>query len=554
MNRSFLLVFFLLVMTAPLATAQVTVSYPPDICTIGETCSFDVWVNAGASLGRLAVVLHYDNTVITVVSLDDHHFMPTTQSLQFYNDICTQTILCEAPGQCGQIDYLGLDPATATLGVGKIYTVHYQIHSTSQLSWNPCTAWCNPSICVSLTPYARSYDGTLSYSMSYAPGMLTATNDPLFDTDGDGLNDGLELAMGTDPFDADSDDDGLLDGVDPSPKAGRTATGEDVDLDGFIAPWESDPTDPDSDDDGLFDGTESGLATTLTSDTDLSAGSFVADADPDSTTDPRNSDSDSDDVLDGVEDANGNGAVDPGEADPEDNSSVPALTPPAEEVAVLLLGDTGSTSEVQTALEGAGHTVTVVDPYYTWDGATPSIEDFTVVVLLDGSDYGYDLEPAASSALATHVAGGGGMVLSEWVSYDVYHGDKTGPFTDTIPVVAPDGSYSYGATWNVTSTHELTQGVPATWTESDEGLGIVDPTPGAIVLVRDDDGVPLLTYSSQLSGRVVYVNNTLTYSTTSIDPNVLTVIVNSVGYAERRLLFADGFESGDTSEWGTGSP
>ena len=37
------------------------------------------------------------------------------------------------------------------------------------------------------------------------------------DSDDDGLNDGLEVAGGTNPLNPDSDDDGLPDGVDPAP-------------------------------------------------------------------------------------------------------------------------------------------------------------------------------------------------------------------------------------------------------------------------------------------------------------------------------------------------
>lgn len=53
------------------------------------------------------------------------------------------------------------------------------------------------------------------------------------DNDGDGLSDAEEVALGTDPFDPDTDGDGLADGVDP------------------------DPTDPDSDRDGVSDGVDS---------------------------------------------------------------------------------------------------------------------------------------------------------------------------------------------------------------------------------------------------------------------------------------------------------
>jgi hypothetical protein len=57
------------------------------------------------------------------------------------------------------------------------------------------------------------------------------------DTDDDGLADGAELANGADPFDQDSDDDGLADGA-------------EVDVHG------TDPTDPDSDGDGIGDAFE----------------------------------------------------------------------------------------------------------------------------------------------------------------------------------------------------------------------------------------------------------------------------------------------------------
>jgi hypothetical protein len=386
--------------------------------------------------------------------------------------------------------------------------------------------------------------------MNWSAGSIEYSPLAIPDTDGDGLNDMQETAMGTDPLDADSDDDGIPDGVDPTPEHGRSVTGEDEDLDGYVAPWETDPLDADSDDDGLFDGTEAGLAAPLTPDTDLSAGAFVADADPASTTDPSDSDSDDDGAMDGVEDANRNGRVDPREADPGDDGSTPVLQVPDTGIEILLLGDSGSTNGVQTALENAGHVVTVVDPYYDWDGVSPSVDDFGVVVLLDGDDYGYALDPAADAALHEFIGKGGGLVVTEWTAYDVCYDDKDGIWTETMPVTSePDCDYDYGATWNLMTTHELTQGLPPSWTESDEGVGIVEPFPGTIVVARDDDGIPLLSYGKQFGGRVVHVNNSLTYSTSAIDPNVLQVIVNAVGYADRRVVFADDFESGLLTSW-----
>lgn len=83
--------------------------------------------------------------------------------------------------------------------------------------------------------------------------------DPLDpDTDDDGLTDGEEIAAGTDPLDPDSDDDGLDDGdevaagtdpLDPDTDDDGLTDGEEVDLG-------TDPLDPDSDGDGLPDGSD----------------------------------------------------------------------------------------------------------------------------------------------------------------------------------------------------------------------------------------------------------------------------------------------------------
>ena len=133
-------------------------------------------------------------------------------------------------------------------------------------------------------------------------------NNGCLDTDGDGLTDDYETLIGTDPLDADSDDDGVIDGLEPSPA-------EDSDGDGLI-----NALDPDSDNDGLFDGTEMGFDCS-DPDTDATAGNCTPDADAGATTtDPLDADTDDGGVSDGSEDTNLNGAIDPGETDPNDPS------------------------------------------------------------------------------------------------------------------------------------------------------------------------------------------------------------------------------------------
>ncbi|TNF34625.1 MAG: hypothetical protein EP329_07025, partial [Deltaproteobacteria bacterium] len=142
----------------------------------------------------------------------------------------------------------------------------------------------------------------------------TDPHDP--DTDGDGINDGDEIAGGdpkaydegedTDPLDADTDDDGLNDGDE------RDGKGRAEGVTGL------DPLDPDTDGDGLPDGLELGVTEPIPG--GISDGDgvpflgtdpeiFVPDADPATTTDPTDDDTDDDGLIDGNEDADHDGAV-----------------------------------------------------------------------------------------------------------------------------------------------------------------------------------------------------------------------------------------------------
>ncbi len=147
--------------------------------------------------------------------------------------------------------------------------------------------------------YAFSLGGSGSYFDDFRVRPL--------DSDNDGKNNDDEHEAGTDPFDADSDDDGVPDGSEFDWLG-------DADSDGDI-----NAMDWDADNDGLPDGLELGV-TEPDDDTDLSAGHFTADEDPSTTTNHREADSDSGGVSDGGEDLNGNGRYESnlGETDPND--------------------------------------------------------------------------------------------------------------------------------------------------------------------------------------------------------------------------------------------
>ncbi len=148
----------------------------------------------------------------------------------------------------------------------------------------------------------RRHIGGNVHEFLYATGWVE-----LFDSDNDGIPDGIERQGCTDPYDGDTDDDGIPDGQ------------EDMNQDGALNEEETDPCDKDTDGDGLPDGTESGWDHgDIWPDTEIA--SFVADADPSTTTDPLDIDTDDDGLTDGPigsEDLNANGKVDPGESDPD---------------------------------------------------------------------------------------------------------------------------------------------------------------------------------------------------------------------------------------------
>jgi hypothetical protein len=112
------------------------------------------------------------------------------------------------------------------------------------------------------------------------------------DTDFDGLRDGDEINTGTDPLDADSDNDGLLDGLETNPT-------DDDDDDGLI-----NALDPDRDNDGLPDGVEDDLVGNPTGagpNNDNDSDGLTNIDEIDHGTDPANRDTDADGLWDGSE-------------------------------------------------------------------------------------------------------------------------------------------------------------------------------------------------------------------------------------------------------------
>jgi hypothetical protein len=155
---------------------------------------------------------------------------------------------------------------------------------------------------------AISYSDETKNVLRLAVGSFT----PPTDSDEDQILDYVEVTLGTDPLDRDTDDDGLSDGE------------EDANQNGTIEKTETNPKLWDTDNDLLSDGLEIGRTIGISpgpgiKGTDLLK--FVADQDPTSTTNPLIPDTDQDYALDGEEDFNHDGREDSNEPDPNNSDT-----------------------------------------------------------------------------------------------------------------------------------------------------------------------------------------------------------------------------------------
>jgi hypothetical protein len=203
---------------------------------------------------------------------------------------------------------------------------------------------------------------------------------------------------------------------------------------------------------------------------------------------------------------------------------------------VLYLGDSGRNHvAIRDELVAAGIDITDASPFSSWDGASPDVNDFDVVVYLQGNDYDLTLGPAADAALSAWMLAGGAVVRSEWIAWQIGPNvlDQTN-FDQYLPVQSPDSSYYYSAAFTVTNdTHPLTEGMPASWTNVNGGCTVVEALTDAVVVATTDLCGPALTYKvfGSNGGTVIHINDDFGEDKgVDPDPNTLLLLINAVTF------------------------
>ena len=293
------------------------------------------------------------------------------------------------------------------------------------------------------------------------------TNPNLVDTDSDGLSDGDEIARGTDPLDADTDDGGTQDGTEvladfTDPLFAGDDAAADPDNDGLSNAQEAilgtDPDDPDTDNDGIDDGAEVG------NDGVVSAGD----------TDPLDADSDDDGLSDGAEIVGQDGFLNNGdETDPlnpdSDNDGIKDGTEAGITAGVPAGSSDGNGTLFAGTDTGSANFVADADPSTTTDPTDPDSDN-------DGLSDG--VEDANADGTVTNTIGmtgsaGSGETDPNDADTDgdgLRDGDEIALGTNPLDTDTDDGGTEDGTEVLADGTDPTVQGDDAAFDLDNDGL------------------------------------------------------------------------------------
>jgi len=208
----------------------------------------------------------------------------------------------------------------------------------------------------------------------------------------------------------------------------------------------------------------------------------------------------------------------------------------ASSVLVTASGDATFDSSVVNMLTSYGHSVTLGPEWHTWDGSFDLVP-FETVYLQTNYNWGHYMPLAGQSAFVDYVSGGGGLVTTEWLTFQM--GTQV-PYTMPILEAILPGKYSGTyrtagpATYTRSTPHTvLNAGLPdsfsfeVTFVAGTETL--INAKAGATVFYIGDFSPAGLVGWSYGSGRVLSFS-TVNADAQIADPNFSRLISNSVTF------------------------
>lgn len=200
---------------------------------------------------------------------------------------------------------------------------------------------------------------------------------------------------------------------------------------------------------------------------------------------------------------------------------------------VLILEDNGTQDTLQFILDSAGFDVTMGGLYYDYTNTNFSAYD--LVILLNGVNYGYDIEDSIQTALINYVNGGGVLLTTEWL---LEEGNNT--IIESILPVSYNSLYAYnGETYLKVTSNAITAGVPdsfdtrAGWS----AIYMVDNpaslSTNHVVLFNGKASGPALTMGTYGTGRTIHWAMAGQYWEDDIwSPEVRRIFINIANFSK----------------------
>ncbi|MCB1047760.1 MAG: choice-of-anchor D domain-containing protein, partial [Calditrichaeota bacterium] len=166
----------------------------------------------------------------------------------------------------------------------------------------------------------------------------------------------------------------------------------------------------------------------------------------------------------------------------------------------LIIGNEATSDVIQDVLLEAGYSSVIVSDDGIYNGTNPSPVEFDLVIYPDGINYGSNMPTSGQTALRDYVLSGGGLITTEWVSYEIESGRLT-TLATVLPMRRSGGGTGQTYCQVDLPAHPLVSGVPSSFYVT-SGYSSTYLLSGESVISSPDMGVAVAADESN-GGRVV---------------------------------------------------